>query len=262
MPEGDTVFRTARRLHEALAGDLVTRFDIRVPGSAVVDLTGQPVREAVARGKHLLLRIGDQTLHSHLKMEGRWDVHRPGDRWRAPAFRARAIVATARAEAVGFDLAMVDVLPTAAEARVVGHLGPDPLAPDWDVAEAARRLSADGRAVHVALLDQRNVAGFGNEYANELLFVRGILPMTPASTVNAAALLLTGARMIQAHRDRPGGLSAGRTFTGDSRRGRQNWVYRREGRPCLRCGTLIRRTELGASATEERLVFWCPRCQT
>lgn len=257
MPEGDTVFRTARRLHEGLAGQTATRFDIRVPGSATADLTGALIREVVPRGKHLLLRVGDYTLHSHLKMEGRWDLYRPGQRWRAPAFRARAIVATARAEAVGFDLAMVEVLPTSDEPRIVGHLGPDPLSDDWDPAEAVRRLSADTRAVHVALLDQRNVVGFGNEYANELLFVRGILPTTPATDVDTAGLVETGARMIRLNRDRHG-----RTFTGDTRPGQQTWVYRREGKPCRRCGTLIRRTDLGASPTAERIVFWCPRCQT
>ena len=257
MPEGDTVFRTARRLHEAIAGQVIARFDIRVPGSATADLTGQVVHEVVPRGKHLLLRIGASTLHSHLKMEGEWHVYRPGECWRKPAFKARAIVATARAQAVGFDLAMVEVLPTADEDRIVGHLGPDPLASDWDPAEAARRLAGDSRSIHVAVLDQRNVAGFGNEYANELLFVRGILPTRPASEVDTAALVDTGARMIQANRDR-----RGRTFTGDTRPGRQTWVYRREGKPCLRCGTLIERTDLGATATSERIVFWCPVCQT
>lgn len=257
MPEGDTVFRTARRLHTALAGQQVTRFDVRVPRSATVDLTGETVRGVTPRGKHLLMRVGDFTLHSHLKMEGRWLVFRPGERWRSPAHQARAIVATDRAVAVGFELAMVEVLPTADEDRVVGHLGPDLLGPDWDAAEAARRLSADTRAVHVALLDQRNLAGLGNEYANELLFVRGILPTTPAAVVDAAALVDTASRMIRANRDR-----SGRTFTGDTRPGQQDWVYRREGKPCRRCGTLIRRTDLGATETSERIVFWCPVCQT
>jgi len=260
MPEGDTVFRAARRLHEGLAGGEVIRFDIRVPGSATADLTGQDVREVVARGKHLLIRIGGHTLHSHLKMEGEWHVYRAGERWRKPGFRARAIVGTEATDAVGFDLAMVEVLPTADEDRVVGHLGPDPLGPAWDAAdaaEAARRLSADPRAVHVALLDQRHLAGLGNEYVNELLFVRGVHPTTPATEVDAAALVDTGARMIRANRDRPE-----RTFTGDSRPGRRTWVYRREGRACRRCDTPIAGTELGADPTSERIVFWCPRCQT
>ena len=147
-------------------------------------------------------------------------------------------------------------MPTRDEERLVGYLGPDPLADDWDPAEAARRLGADPRPVHVAVQDQRNVAGFGNEYANEILFVRGILPTTPANETDAAAIVDLGARMIRANRDR-----VDRTFTGDTRPGRTTWVYRREGRPCRRCGTLIRGGALGADPTRERIVFWCPSCQ-
>lgn len=256
MPEGDTVFRAARTLAEALVGDEVTRFDIRVPGSATADLRGRTVESSIARGKHLLLRVGDHSLHSHLKMEGRWHVYRHGERWRAPAFQAGAIVGTRAVDAVGFELAMVEVLPTADEDRLVGHLGPDLLGPDWDLAEAARRVGSDPRAAHVALLDQRNVAGFGNVYANELLFVRGIAPTTPATEIDAAATIALGERMIRANLPRPE-----RTFTGDSRPGRRFWVYGREGAPCRRCGTPIRATTLGASDTSERNVFWCPACQ-
>ena len=261
MPEGDTVHRTARRLDAALAGATVTRFELRVPQVATVDLRGQVVHGVVARGKHLLHRIGDHTLHSHLKMEGEWHVYRRGERWRAPAFRARAVIgATApdgdEWETVGFDLADITVVPTRDEERLVGYLGPDPLSDDWDPAEAARRLAADTRPVHVALQDQRNIAGFGNEYVNEILFVRGILPTTPANETDAAAIVDLGARMIRANRDR-----SDRTFTGDARRGRTTWVYRREGRPCRRCGTLIRGGAMGADPTRERIVFWCPSCQ-
>ncbi len=256
MPEGDTVFRTARRLDEALAGAEVTRFDLRVPRAATVDLTGQPVHGAVARGKHLLLRIGESTLHSHLRMEGAWFVYRPGEKWRHPAFTVRAIVGTAEREAVGVDLAEVQVVPTREEDRLVGHLGPDPLSPDWDAAEAIRRLGSDGRSIHVALLDQRNVAGFGNEYAAELLFLRGVLPTTPTPEVDVGALIDLGARTIRANRDR-----VDRTFTGVERRGQTTWVYGRAGRPCRRCGALIRRGSLGADPTRERLTFWCPSCQ-
>lgn len=256
MPEGDTVFRAARMLHAALAGQDVTRFDLRVPALATADLRGQRVHSVAARGKHLLARIGDQTLHSHLKMEGEWHVYPPGGRWKAAGFRARAIVGTARADAVGFDLAELALVPTATEDSLVGYLGPDPLAPDWDLAEAAQRVGRDPREIHVAILDQRNVAGFGNVYANEMLFVRGIRPTTPATEVDASALLEVGARMIAANRDRPE-----RTFTGDSRRGQRTWVYRREHQPCRRCGTAIVGGDLGADPARERIVFWCPRCQ-
>ncbi|BDV29648.1 DNA-formamidopyrimidine glycosylase family protein [Microbacterium terricola] len=256
MPEGDTVYRTARRLDEALTGAEVTRFELRVPRAATADLTGERVGGSVSRGKHLLLRVGEWTLHSHLKMEGEWRVFARGARWSKPAFTARAIVGTAAREAVGFELAEVKLVPTRDEEELVGYLGPDPLADDWDPALAAARLQADPRPVHVAIQDQRNIAGFGNEYANEILFVRGVLPTTPATEVDAAALVDLGARMIRANRDR-----TPRTFTGDARPGRATWVYGREHRPCRRCGTLVRRSELGADPTKLRNVFWCPACQ-
>ena len=256
MPEGDTVFRTARRLDEALVGGEVARFDLRVPRFATLDLTGQPILSSIARGKHLLLRIGDSTLHSHLRMDGAWLVYRAGEKWRHPAFKVRAIVGTAQREAVGIDLAEIEVVRTRDEDELVGHLGPDPLGPDWDAVEAARRVSADTRSIHVALLDQRNVAGFGNEYAAELLFLRGILPTTPAPEVDVPALLDLGVRTIRANRDR-----RHRTFTGVDHPGQGTWVYGRAGRQCRRCGTPIRRGEQGADPTRERITFWCPVCQ-
>lgn len=256
MPEGDTVHRVARRLDHALRGDAIARFDLRVPELANADLTGSVVQAVVPRGKHILMRIGDSTLRSHLRMDGAWHLYRPGERWRAPAHTARAIVGTAAVEAVGFEVSMLALVPTAREFELIGHLGPDPLSEDWDPAEAARRLAADPRPIHVALLDQRNVAGFGNEYAAELLFLRGVLPSRPATEVDAAALLELGARTIRANRDR-----VDRTFTGVALRGRTTWVYGRARRPCRRCGTPIRSGELGAAASEERRTFWCPRCQ-
>ena len=256
MPEGDTVFRTAHRLDDVLAGHEVTRFDLRVPQAATVDLTGHIVHGVAPRGKHLLMRIGDFTVHSHLRMDGAWFVYRPGEKWRHPAFKVRAIVGTSDCEAVGVDLAEIEVVPTRDEESLVGYLGPDPLAPDWDVGEAIRRLGADARSIHVALLDQRNVAGFGNEYAAELLFLRGILPTTLTAEVDVRALLDLGVRTIRANRNR-----VDRTFTGINRRGQTTWVYGRAGRPCRRCGTLILKGSQGADPTRERVTFWCPNCQ-
>lgn len=256
MPEGDTVFRTARRLDEALAGREVTRFDLRVPQTATADLTGAMIHNCAARGKHLLMRIGDFTLHSHLRMDGAWLLYRPGEKWRHPAFKVRAVVGAATHEAVGVDIADIALVRTRDEQQLIAHLGPDPLADDWDAAEAARRVGNDPRSIHVALLDQRNVAGFGNEYAAELLFLRGILPTTPAADVNIPALLDLGVRTIRANRDR-----VDRTFTGVNRPGRTTWVYGRANRPCRRCGTLIERDRQGADPTRERVTFWCPRCQ-
>src|SRR5919201_5957994 len=161
MPEGDRVFRAATRMHAALAGQVLVATDFRVPRFATADLSGQTVREVAARGKHLLLRTdAGVTLHTHFKMEGEWHLYRPGERWRAPAFQARAVLTTRPWVAVGFRLGICELLPTEREHDVVGHLGPDVLGPDWDAAEAVRRLGADPRrAIGTAPLDQWAIAG-------------------------------------------------------------------------------------------------------
>jgi endonuclease-8 len=257
MPEGDTVYRAAKLLAGALDGTVLTRCDIRVPTFATVDLTGETVRETVSRGKHLLMRVGEYTLHSHLKMEGVWQVYRPGERWRKPEFTARAILANESVTAVGFELGLFEVLRTADEDKAVGYLGPDLLAPDWDPELAVANLRrAPERAIGLALLDQRNLAGLGNAYRAELCFLRGVLPTTPVAEVNDLDRMVALARkLLEANKDR-----AVRTTTG-ALRGDTAWVYGREGRACLRCGTRVLRGELGDSALQLRDTFWCPRCQ-
>ncbi|MGI6878901.1 DNA-formamidopyrimidine glycosylase family protein [Microbacterium sp. gxy059] len=257
MPEGDTAHRTARRLNEVLAGRTITRFDLRVPQAATADLRGEPVVSVHAVGKHILHRIGDGwTLRTHLRMEGEWHTYPNGSPWRRPAYQARAVVDVDEWDTVGFELGMVDLVPRADEPDLVGRLGPDPLSPDWNADEARRRLAADDRPAHVALMDQDNVAGFGNEYVNELLFLRGVDPRTPMNAVDIAPLVDLGFRAMRRNVDLPV-----RNFTGDARPGKGHWVYGRQGRPCRRCGTIVRRTDLGARATELRRVFWCPSCQ-
>jgi endonuclease-8 len=255
MPEGDNVWQTARRL-EALSGQQLTATDFRIPSLATVDLSGRRVVETASRGKHLLTRIeGDATLHSHLKMEGRWDVRTLGSQWRRPSHEARVVLRTASHEAVGFSV-VLDLVPTSEEDRVVGHLGPDLLGPDWDQAEAVRRIEQSPDVpVGVAVLDQRNLAGLGNVYRAELCFLSGIDPHTPVADVpDLARVVARGHALINANRDRPV-----RITTGDRRPGRQLWVYRRRG-PCLRCGTRIEVDELGPEG-QERTVWWCPSCQ-
>lgn len=258
MPEGDTVYQAARRLREALAGRVLTATDFRVPAYATVDLSGERVDEVVSRGKHLLMRVGEHTIHSHLKMEGSWEVYRPGEHWRHPAFQARAVLRTEESEAVGFLLGVLEVLPRSREEETVGYLGPDLLGAGWDAEEAVRRIAAHPETpIAVALLDQRNLAGLGNVYANELCFLRGMLPTRPVGEVDVPAAVDLGHRLIVANRDRPR-----RVTTGDTRRGRNTWVYGRGGQPCRRCGTRIRRTELGRTELEERVTYFCPVCQT
>lgn len=258
MPEGDTVFQTAARLRRALAGRELTRTDFRVPRFANADLSGRVVDEVVSRGKHLLVRAGDLTVHSHLKMEGSWRVFRPGERWNRPAHLARAVLENGEAVAVGFELGLLEVIAWGDEEHAVGHLGPDLLGPDWDRDEAVRRLAAAPEVpVVVALLDQRNLAGLGNVYANELCFLRGIRPQRPVGEVpDLDAVVELGRRLIVANRDR-----VARVTTGVDRRGERLWVYGRAGEPCRRCGTRIERGELGRTELEERVTTWCPACQ-
>ena len=190
---------TARRLHQALAGRVLTRSDFRVPRYATTNLTGRMVTEAVSRGKHLLIRTGDGiTVHTHLRMDGSWRV-RPARERAGNSHRIRLILANAEWQAVGYQLGVVEVLPTASEHRVVGYLGPDLLGPDWDPAEAERRLGADpARPVGEALLDQRNLAGIGNVYKAELLFLRGISPWRPVGEVaDIEALVGLAQRLLE-----------------------------------------------------------------
>jgi len=262
VPEGDVVWSTARRLHEALAGRVLTRSDFRVPRYATVNLAGQPVTEAVSQGKHLLIRTGNGlTVHTHLKMEGSWRI-RPADAGppRKNAHQVRLVLANAEWQAVGYLLGITEVLATAREHQVTGHLGPDLLGPGWDAAaaaEAVRRLTEDSdRPVGEALLDQRNLAGLGTWYAAEMLFLQGIDPWRGAGDVkDPEALVTLGHRLLDANKAR-----VGHTSTGDTRPGRDSWVYGRAGRPCRRCGTLIKRGEQGPPG-QERLRFWCPNCQ-
>ncbi len=256
MPEGDVVRRTARSLGAALSGADLTSFDLRVPALATADLVGHRVEAVVAVGKHLLTRIApDLTLHSHLRMDGSWHVFRTGDRWNAgPGHAIRVVLGNERWQAVGYRVHDLALIARGDEHTLVGHLGPDLLAEDWDVDEAARRLlEAPGRPVGEALLDQRAVAGIGNLYKSETLFLSGLDPWLPVGEVrDPAGLLDLARRLMTANLDR-----VAQATTGDTSRGRQHWVYQRGGRPCRRCGTPVRQATQGA----ERWTYWCPDCQ-
>jgi endonuclease-8 len=139
----------------------------------------------------------------------------------------------------------------------VGHLGPDLLGPDWDEAEAVRRVcGTPGRTLCEALLDQRNLAGIGNVYANELCFLAQVSPWTPVAQVGELPRVVHAARQLLLANK----LRHGHVTTGDPGRDRQHWVYGRAHRPCRRCGAAVRTARLGAPP-QDRVVFWCPRCQ-
>ena len=258
MPEGDSVYKAAAKLRAALDGQVLTRTDFRVPAFATLDLSGQTVTSVVPRGKHLLIRVGDHTIHSHLKMEGVWQIYANGERWRKPAYLARGVLSTASKTAVGFELGLLEVVPTASEDSIVGHLGPDLLGADWDADLALANLLSDpARPAALALLDQRNLAGLGNVYANELSFLRGFRPDTPIGEVaDPRRLVALAHKAITVNKDR-----RIRNLTGLPRGKPRYWVHGRRGDACLRCGTRIESAQLGTGPTDTRFTWWCPSCQ-
>lgn len=259
MPEGDTVWLAAKRMDDTLAGGVLLTTDFRVPQLATADLTGQTVLGVVARGKHLLTRFsGGLTLHTHFRMDGSWHLYAVGARWTGGRDdQVRVVLATRDVVAVGFRLPVVDLLRTEHEEQAVGHLGPDLLGPDWDEVEALRRLRAEpDQEIGLALLDQTKLAGIGNLYRCEALFLRGVHPWTAVSEVaDLPALVRTGRRLLLANRDR-----WQQTTTGSLRRGEDHWVHGRANRPCRRCGTPVQTAEQG-ERPRERITYWCPRCQ-
>src|SRR6516165_2574285 len=142
MPEGDTVFHTAAKLREALAGKTLTRCDVRVPRYATTDLTGQVVDEVISRGKHLFIRAGQASIHSHLKMEGSWKVN-PVSKPSRAGHRIRIILEAGDIQAAGIDLGVLEVLQREHDMDAVANLGPDLLGDDWDPHVAAANLAAD-----------------------------------------------------------------------------------------------------------------------
>jgi endonuclease-8 len=259
VPEGDTVWLAAQRMQTALAGATLRRGEFRIPQLATVDLGGATVREVVPRGKHLLIRLVDgRTLRTHFRMDGSWHIYRPGTKWHGgPAYDIRMILTTPDWECVGYRLHDIELVPTAEEDRLVGHLGPDVLGPDWDLDEALRRLRAQpDEQIGVAILDQRNLAGIGNLYKVESLFLAGVHPWARVADVPDLEALVQRARTLMlANRHHPE-----QSTTGISRRGQDHWVAGRKGKPCRRCGTPILLGEQGP-VTQERVTWWCPSCQ-
>ncbi|MGT2427230.1 DNA-formamidopyrimidine glycosylase family protein [Amnibacterium kyonggiense] len=257
MPEGDSVFRLAIRLRAALDGRELVAGELRVPRHGAADLAGRSVLGHETHGKHLLQRFsGGLTLHTRLRLDGSWTVTRAGrvlPRRVQPEVRVR-LATTTGTTAWGVSLPIVQLIESRDESSVVGFLGPDPLRSDWDEEEAVRRIAAaPGRAVLEAVRDQRNLAGLGNLWVNEVCFLRGVHPDRPVEEVDVPRLVRLAARMLQHSATHP---EAYQITTGDRRRGSSHWVVGRAGRACLRCGTTV----VGRGAHPGR-TYWCPRCQ-
>jgi endonuclease VIII len=262
VPEGDILARAARSLDAALRGDRLVRAELRWPTAAGADLVGRTVLGTRAYGKHLFTDLDDgRTLHTHLRMEGSWRLSRTGTRAaEARGSDVRAVLGTARWTAVGHRLGMLDLVPSVDAHRLIAHLGPDVLAPDFPtvgLAETVRRWEAvGGTPVAEVLLDQTVQAGIGTLYMAEILWARRLWPWTPAAEVDDPASLLMSCRRLMERSV----VSSTPTATGEGPRGPSSWVHNRAGRPCRRCGEDIRRGTARRPPTE-RPVFWCPGCQ-
>jgi endonuclease-8 len=271
MPEGDSLARIAIALRPHLAGRTVTNARARLPGPVISRVVGKKITAVDTAGKNLLIRFDDGLeLRTHLGLHGSWHRYRPGEAWRRPVSRASLVLEVPGAVAVCFDAPVVELFETRAEPvhPALATLGPDLLAEHVDLDAAVGRLQDRAQATREigdVLLDQRVVAGIGNVYKSEVLFLEGVNPFLATGTLSTAKLraILDRARELMRFNARPG-AAAGRVTTLDPRTSArlaptQLWVYRRAGRPCHRCGTLIKSAPQGSEVP--RTTYWCPKDQ-
>ena len=272
MPEGDTIFRAAQTLHRALAGSIVTRFESVFPALNRIDhdrpLAGRTIESVSARGKHLLMAFsGDLVLRTHMRMHGSWHIYRPGERWQRSAHDMRIVVQTSSFVAVGFNVPIAELLTgrDLSRHKELQALGQDLLAASFDEDEVLRRLrSHDGDAIADALLNQRIVAGIGNVFKSEILFIARIHPFQTAGALSdddLRRIVGESRRQLRANvltRSQTLSPAFGRRTTRSLDPGAKLWVYSRGGKPCRICGTSIQARKTGLDA---RLTYWCPTCQ-
>ncbi len=260
VPEGDTLYQAATRLQEALAGQEVLALEgsHRAVQADRRRITGKRIEAVESRGKHLLVHFDNGwTLRTHLGMPGAWRVYGPDEPWRKSPGKARVVIRTPSAVAVCFSAPTVQLGPRAMVEERVAHLGPDLIGDDFDAAAALARARAAGSpSIADLVLDQKVMAGVGNVFKNELLFLERLHPLTDPATLDDAALeaVIARARKLLLANRAPGR----RLTTGERRPGHERWVHGRDGRPCRRCGTDIREAVLGEFP---RVTYWCPGCQ-
>lgn len=271
MPEGDTIFRAAARMQQALAGGRVVRFATVLPALSRVDedspLAGRTIERVFSMGKHLLLEFsGELFLRTHMRMNGSWHLYRPGEKWRRRRDDMRIEIETPDYVAVGFAVPVAEFLTRRELERQpdLRAIGPDLLGPTFDREEAVRRVRARGELeIAEALLNQRLIAGIGNVFKSEILFVAGINPFTKVASLDEASLaeiVAVSERLLRWNAGESRGQEARREriTTGRLDPRYQLWVYGRGGKPCQRCGTPINRVRQGRDA---RSTYWCPSCQ-
>ena len=275
MPEGDTIFRTARALGRALTAKpitgfrstypLLTRFDDDTP------LKGQTVEHVESRGKWLLIHFsGGGTLATHMLMSGSWHIYRPGERWQQPRANMRIVLENSEYVAVGFRVPVAKMLKPQELARAlrIPAASIDVLSGKFETAEVSRRLLAHGdEEIGDVLLHQEAIAGVGNVFKSEICFVTAINPFRKVAALSREqieALIDAAQKLVKANVLEDSGdtiVTYGgrkRRTTHESDPGASLWVYGRDGEPCRQCGERIRRRIQGPDA---RVTFWCSRCQ-
>ena len=274
MPEGDTIFRSARAPHQAFAGKTVTRFETAyAPLASVNDqspVAGRTIEQVESRGKWLLIHFsGDLILVTHMLMSGSWHIYRVGERWKRARSHMRVVLDTADPQAVAFDVPVARFHTARTLQRFAGlaGLGPDLLGKGFAIDEAATRLLDRGEEeIGNVLLNQRVLAGIGNVFKSEICFVCGVNPFRRVATLRAQeieCLLATARRFLAANVADGAGdgivtYTGGRRTTGSSDPAARLWVYRRMGTECRRCGASVLMRKQGPGA---RSTYWCPECQ-
>lgn len=270
MPEGDTIFRAARVLGRALEGQRVARFQSDFPQINRIDedepLCGRIVTSVTSAGKHLLIRLsGNLTIRSHMRMRGSWHIYRRGERWRRSSRHARIILETEQFVAVGFSIPVAEVIATDEESRdrELRRLGVDLLAKEFDPDQAVERLRQHPSSrVDDALLNQTIMAGVGNVYKSEVLFLAGMHPGRRVDSLDPGEMheLVSRSHELLVRNVSPEAPRAGgRRTLWRLNPAERLWVYGRANRPCRRCGTPVVRELTGANA---RVTYWCPSCQS
>ncbi len=267
MPEGDTIHRAARTILQALGGRTVTRFETVLPQLGRVDdqspIAGRRVENVSAIGKHLIIEFsGGLFLRSHLRMNGSWHIYRPGERWMRRRSDMRVVIETDAYVAVGFNLPVAEFHDARSIVRSpdLRRLGPDLLAGDFDIEDAVLRIrSRATQEIADVLLNQTVIAGIGNVYKSEVLFICGISPFTSVAVLTDEQLrkaMTTARKLLQHNVEREG---SSRQTMSSLRRNRNLWVYGRSGDPCRKCGSLI---EYRKQGSDMRGTYWCPHCQS
>lgn len=271
MPEGDTIYRTATVLRRTLEGKRLTGFETHVPQVAARaarhQMAGRIVQGVAARGKHLLITfrdpaacpIADLILHTHLGMTGSWHVYRSGVPWKKPARFAKVVLRVEGIDAPCFSAPVVELLtPREVESHPgLAGLGPDAIVDEFDGREVRVRLKArPDLAIGEALLLQSAMAGVGNVFKSEILFLERVNPFARIGDLSDESLdrVIAQARRLLLLNRRPKSRQTRATLDPQGR----IWAYRRSGRPCYRCGAAIQMRRQGERA---RSTYFCPRCQ-